>query len=110
MRCLPWSRWVRSSKRVGDRQRLRRVEPNHLRSARREDHFLLDPRRRDAIARRAVGLDGEHHAGLELDRLLQRAQTRDELPLVQAEAEAMAEVEAEGVHLARDADLLGSRE
>ena len=63
-------------------------------------------------ARRAIGLDGEHHAGLELDRLAQRGEARDERPLMQAEAEAVAEVEPEGVHLAREADLLrlGQRE
>ena len=78
--------------------------------SRREDHFFLDARGRDAVGRRAVGLDREHHAGLQLDRLLERVEPRDQRPLVQAQAEAVAEVEAERVHLGREADVLRGRE
>src|SRR6185436_1986543 len=82
------------------------IQRNDLGAGRREDDFLLDARGRYAVARRAISLDREHHAGLELDRLAQRSEARNQRPLVQAETEAVAEVEAEGVHLAGEADLL----
>src|SRR6266850_4811674 len=85
---------------VGNRQLLRGIQGYDLCAGGSEDYLLLDARGGDAVARRAVGLDREHHAGLELDRLAERIEARDERPLVQAEAEAVAEVEAEGVHLA----------
>src|SRR5436190_11751902 len=91
---------------VGNWQILCGVERNDLGAFRREDDFLLDARGRNTVGRGAIGLDGEYHAGLELDRLAQRRQARDERPLMQAEPEAVAEVEAEGIHLARKPDVL----
>src|SRR6266571_8808666 len=89
--------------RIGNRQLLRGVERDDLGAFRRQDYLLLDARRRDAVARRAIGFDREYHSGLELDRLPQRCEPRNQRPLMQPEAEAVAEVEAEGVHLAREA-------
>src|SRR5262245_60319145 len=91
---------------VGNWQFLSGVERNDLGAARSEDDLLLDARGGHAVARRAVGLDREHHAGLQLDRLAERVEARDERPLVQAEAEAVAEVEAERVHLAGETGFL----
>src|SRR5438309_5008732 len=95
-----------NSVRVGNREFLCRVKRDDARALRGEDHFFLDARGRDAVGRRAIGLHREHHAGLELDRFAQGREARDERALVQPEAQAMAEVEAEGVHLAGEADLL----
>src|SRR5690242_8201212 len=95
---------------VGNWQFLSGVKRDDLGAARREDHFLLDARGRNSIGRRTVRLDCEHHAGLELDRLAQRREPRYERPLVQAETEPVAEIEAERVHLAREADLLRLRQ
>src|SRR6266850_5702359 len=94
---------------VGNWEFLCRVERDDGGALRREDHLFLDARGRDAVGRRAIGLHREHHAGLELDRLAQRREARNQRTLVQPEAEAMAEIEAEGVHLAREADLLRLR-
>src|SRR6267143_5884789 len=95
-----------SSVGVGNRKFLCGIKRNDARTFGRKDHLFLDARGRDAVGRRAIGLHREHHAGLELDRLAQRRQARDERTLVQAETEAVAEIETEGVHLAREADLL----
>src|SRR6267154_1084211 len=76
---------------IGNRQLFRRVQGNNLGSVWRENHFFLDARRGDAIACRAIGFHCEDHPGLELDRLLERVQARDERPLVQAETQAVAE-------------------
>src|SRR3954462_6937664 len=91
---------------VGNWQILCRVERNDLGPLRGEDDFLLDARRRNAVSRGAISFHGEHHARLELDRLAERGEARNQRPLVQAEAEAMAEIETEGIHLARKADVL----
>src|SRR6266404_4936074 len=91
---------------IGNRQLFRRVQGNDLRSGWRENDFFLDARRGDAVACRAIGLYREDHPGLELDRLPERAQARDERPFVQAETQAVAEVETESIHLARKSDVL----
>src|SRR5205085_10356167 len=91
---------------VGNWQILCRVERNDLGALRREDDLLLDARGRDAVGRGAISFHGEHHARLELDRLAERGEARNQRPLVQAEAEAMAKIEPEGVHLARKAAVL----
>src|SRR3989449_5331542 len=57
---------------VGNREFLCGIERNDLGALRRKYHFFLDARCRDAVGGRAVGLDREHHAGLQLDRLAQR--------------------------------------
>src|SRR5256885_10109090 len=46
---------------VGNWQLLCRIERDDLRALRREDHFFLDARRRDAVGGGAVGFDREHH-------------------------------------------------
>src|SRR5438105_5570000 len=94
-----------NSVRVGNREFLCGVKRNDARALGGKDDLFLDARGRDAVGRRAIGLHREHHAGLELDRLAQRAQAGNQRTLVQAEPEAMAEIEPEGVHLAREADL-----
>src|SRR4051794_36911914 len=91
---------------VGNWQILCRVERNDLGALRGEDDLLLDARRRHTVGRGAISFYGEHHAGLQFDRLAQRGEARNQRPLVQSEAEAMAEIETEGVHLARKADVL----
>ena len=46
------------------------------------DHLLLDPRRRIAVARRAIGFEREHHAFLDLLRIVERVEAGDDRPLV----------------------------
>src|SRR3989454_3811084 len=70
-----------------------------------DDHLFLDARRRDAVGRRAVGLDREDHPGLELHRVVERVQPADDRPFVEAQPEPVAEVEAERGHLALEPDL-----
>ena len=60
-----------------------------------DDELLLDAGGRAAVGRGAVGLEREDHALLELDRALERVQPRDHRRLVEADAEAVAELEAE---------------
>src|SRR5215813_255611 len=91
---------------VGDGQFVRGEERDDLRALGRDDHLLLDPRRRDAVRGRAIGLDREDHARLELHGLVQGVEPRDDRTLVEPKAEPVAEVEAEGSHLALEADLL----
>src|SRR2546421_5632951 len=84
---------------VGNRQLLRWVKRDDLRAVRSQDDFFLDARRRNAVGGRTIRLYGEHHSRLELDRLAQRREARNKRPLVQSQAQAVAEIEAEGVHL-----------
>src|SRR6266540_6554003 len=81
---------------VGDRQLLRRVQGDHLGALGGHHHLLLDPRGRVPVRRRAVGLQREDHALADLHRMLHRVQPADDRPLVQAEAEPVAELEPEG--------------
>src|SRR5436190_16101611 len=89
---------------VGDRQLVGGEQRDDLRPARGDDHFLLDARGRGAVRGGAVGLDREHHARLQLHRVVERVQPADDRPLVQAEPDAVAEVVAAGGHLALEAD------
>jgi len=95
---------------ICDRQLFGGIKRDDLRALGRENHFFLDARSGDAVARGAVGFDREHHPCLQLDRLLERSEPRDQRPLMQAEPQPVAEVEAKGLHLARKADLLRLRE
>src|SRR5215470_5181703 len=94
---------------VRDRKLVGREEGDDLGAAGRHDHFLLDAGRGHPVGRRAVRLDGEHHSGLELHRVVEGVQPADDRPLVQTETDPVAEVEAEGAHLAVEADLLRLR-
>src|SRR5262249_42763052 len=80
---------------VGDRKLVGRKECDDLRAARRHDHFLLDAGRGYPIGGRAIGLDREHHTGLQLHRIVERVQAANDRPLVQAQTDPVAEVEAE---------------
>ena len=60
-----------------------------------DDDLLLDPRGRAAVVARAVRLEREDHALLDLDRVVERVQSGDHRRLVQADAEAVAELEPE---------------
>src|SRR5215510_166124 len=91
---------------VRDRKLVGREEGDDLGAARRHDYFFLDAGRGHPVGRRAVRLDGEHHPRLELHRIVERVQPADDRPLVQAETDPVAEIEAEGGHLAVEADLL----
>src|SRR5205085_11576252 len=91
-----------SSVGVGNRKFLCGVERYDFCAARREDHLFLDAFGRDAVGGGAIRFHREDHTGLELDRLAQRSEAGGERPLDQAGYAAVAEVEAEGIHLARE--------
>src|ERR1700704_2406799 len=95
---------------ICDRQLFGGIKRDDLRALGRENHFFLDARGGDAVARGAVGFDREHHARLQLDRLLERSEPRDQRPLMQSEPQPVAEVETKSLHLARKADFLRLRE
>src|SRR5262249_33923780 len=94
---------------VRDRKFVGREARDDLGAARRHDHFFLDASRGHPIGGWAIGLDREHHTGLQLHRIVERVQAADDRPLVQAQTDAVAKVEAEGGHLAVEADLLRFR-
>ena len=47
--------------RVRDEQLVRREVGDHLRAVGGHDDFFLDPGRREAVSRRTVRLEGDHH-------------------------------------------------
>src|SRR5450631_1552104 len=54
---------------IGDRQFLAGKQRDDLTTPVGDDDLLLDARRRNAVGRRTVGLEREHHAGLDLHRI-----------------------------------------
>src|SRR3954447_2342405 len=98
------------SVRVGDDEVLGRKERENPRTVLGHHDLLLDAGRGHAVAGRAVGLEGEHHAGLELDGLLHGVQPRDDRPFVQAEPQSVRELKPERLHFATEAEFLGPRE
>ena len=80
-----------------------------LRPVRGDDDLLLDPGRREAVLRRAVRLEGDDHALLDLDRVVERVEAADDRALVEEQPDAVAELEAEALHLVVEAELLGLR-
>src|SRR3984893_17745800 len=72
--------------------------------------LFLDAGRGDAVGRRAVRLHREHHPRLELDGVLKGVQPRDDRALVQAEAEAVRELQSERRELAVEAEVRGARQ
>src|ERR1700709_167568 len=71
--------------------------------------LLLDPRGGDAVAGRAVGLEGEDQAGDDRLRVVERVQAADHRRLVEPDAEAVAELQAEARFLVGESLLLGGR-
>ncbi len=94
---------------AGDEQLLGREARDHVAAVPRDHDLLLDPRRRAAVGRGAVGLEREHHPLLELDRAVERVHARDHRRLVQADADAVPELQAEARLLVREAELLRGR-
>src|SRR5262245_49763145 len=92
---------------VGDHELLAREERDDLRALGRDDDLLLDAGGRTPVRGRAVGLEGEQHALLQLDRLLEGVQARDDRALVQADPDAVPELQPERVELVLEAELLG---
>jgi hypothetical protein len=78
-------------------------------AARCDDDLFLDPRRGAPIGRRAVRLEREHHSFLELDGMLEGVDARDHGRLVEADADAVAELKAEAGFLVGKAELLRRR-
>ena len=93
----------------GDEQLLGGEARDHVAAGRRHDDLLLDARRRAAVGRGAVGLEREDHPLLELDRMVERVHARDHRRLVQADADAVAELEPEARLLVGEAELLRGR-
>ncbi len=94
---------------VGDRQFLRGEQRDHTAALVGDDDFLLDAGGGKAVGGGAVGFQREHHALLDLGRVGERDHPRDDRALVQREAEAVAELQAEGRHLVGEAELLRLR-
>src|SRR6266567_6845390 len=92
---------------IGNEQLLGGEERDDLGAGRSDDDLLLDARRRVAVARRAVGLEREDHALLELKRVLERDEAADDRALVQRHAQPMAELQPESLHLAGEAEFFG---
>src|SRR6476646_1415679 len=76
---------------------------------RRDDDLFLDASCGLAVARCAVRLEREDHTLLDLDRVLERVHARDHGRLVQADAQAVAELEAEAGLLVGEAQFMSSR-
>src|SRR5258705_5600777 len=95
---------------ICDRQLFGGIKRDDLRALGRENHFFLEARSGDAVPRGAVSFDREYHPCLQLDRLLESSEPRDQRPLMQAEPQPVAEVEPKGLHIAREARLLALRE
>src|SRR5690242_20867324 len=73
---FPYTTLFRS---IGDRQFLCRIERDHLGTARRQDHFLLDARRRHAVGRRSEEHTSElqSHVNLVCRLLLEKKKSGD---------------------------------
>jgi hypothetical protein len=89
--------------------RLRRTArpTGHAWSLGRDHDFFLDPRRRNAVLGRAVRLEGDDHAFLDLDRVVERVEAADDRALVQEEPHAVTELQPEALHLVVEPELLG---
>src|SRR4028119_717572 len=74
-----------------------------------DDDLLLDARGGETVAGRAVGLQREDHALLDLDGVLERVEPADDRPLVQREAESVPELQPEGRHLVLEAEVARRR-
>src|SRR5437016_3217627 len=99
-----------TSVRVSDGKLSRGKQGNDFAALVGDDDFFLDSRCRPAVGGRAIGLEREHHARLDLVRVIHRHEATDDRPLVQGNAEAMAELQRKGLHLVREAELLRLRE
>jgi hypothetical protein len=73
------------------------------------DDLLLDPRGRAPVGRRAGGLQREDHPLLDDHRVVEGVQPRDHRRLVEADADAVAELQAEARLLVAEAQLLRGR-
>src|SRR3954471_8026442 len=74
--------WIARSVRVGDEELVGWKAGDDLRAVGCDDDLLFDPRRRVAILRRAIGLEGDDHPLLELDGVLERIEPADDRSLV----------------------------
>jgi len=90
-----------------DRQLLGREQRDHAAALVGDHDLFLDARRRIAVGRRTVGLECEHHAFLDLRRVIHRDHARDDRPLMQSQTEAVgsenisAAMPAGAVHFAQ---------
>jgi hypothetical protein len=94
---------------VRDHQLFAREQRDHAAPVGRHHDLLLDPRRRPPVFCGTVRLEREQHALLDLQRVHERVQPRDDRPLVQAHPDAVAELQPERVHLVLEPELLGLR-
>src|SRR5207248_10531877 len=92
--------------RIRDHELFGGEEGDHLVPRCRYHDFLFDARRRMAVRRWAVGLEGKDHAFLELDGVVQGVEPADDGALVQRQAETVSKLQAEGLHLAVEAEVL----
>ena len=81
-----------------------------LAAARGDDDLLLDPGRRRAVRGRPVGLDREHHALLQLHRMLERVVAAHQRPFPVRQAQPVAVLQAERLLLVGEAELRGGGE
>src|SRR5882757_4041724 len=94
---------------IGYRQFLRGKQCDDFATPVGDDQFLLDARSGAAIRGGAVSLERKHHALFDLEGVIERDQARDNRPLVERDAEAVAELQREGFHFIGKAELLGAR-
>src|SRR3954453_933552 len=92
-----------------DEELLGRELGDHSAACGCHDHFLLDACCRFAVARRAVGLECEDHALLNLDRMVERVHPGDHRRLVEADPEPVSELKTEARLLIGEAELIRRR-
>src|SRR5215813_13939470 len=91
---------------VGDREFLGREQADDPATGVGHHHLFLDARRRIAVRGRAIGLEREYHAFLDLERMRQRNHPTDDGALMQRQSETMTELQTKGRHLVGKAELL----
>src|SRR5262245_2813300 len=91
--------------RATDEQLLGGAAGDHLAAIGGDDDLLLDARRRPAVARRPVRLEGEDHALLEHLRVLERQEPAEDRSLPDRQAHTVSILQGERGHLVGEAEL-----
>ncbi len=81
-----------------NRRLLGREQRDHAATLVGDHHLFVNARTGKPVRCRPISLRREHHAFLDLGRMLERNHPRDDRALVQGQSEPMAELQAEGRH------------